>query len=96
MIIACVKGERSIDKGCAFFKDLKKLAHIVESRVFGNVAAQTLAAFSVLLGIYSQNVILKIENAKTMCFSKISIVRIQQKNRYFVRFLYIVQGSSQK
>jgi hypothetical protein len=41
----CVEGERSSDKGCAFFKDLKKLAHIVESRVFGNVAAQTLAAF---------------------------------------------------
>jgi hypothetical protein len=55
MIIACVKGERSSDKGCAFFKDLKKLAHVVESRVFGNVAfsaAQTLAAFFVLLAIY--------------------------------------------
>ncbi len=57
----------------------------MESRVFGNVAfssAQTLAAFFVLLAIYiySQNVILKIESAKIMCFLKISIVKIQQKN----------------
>jgi hypothetical protein len=85
MIIACVKGERSSDKGCAFFKDLKKLAHVVESKVFGNVAfsaAQTLAASFLFywLYTYSQNVILKIKSAKTMCFLKISIVKIQQNN----------------
>jgi len=85
MIIACVKGGRSSDKGCAFFKDLKKLAHVVESRIFGNVefsVAQTLVAFYLFcwLYTYSQNVILKIESAKIMCFLKISIVKIQQNN----------------
>jgi hypothetical protein len=90
------KAKRSSDKGCAFFKNLKKLAHIVESKVFGNVAAQTLAAFFVLLAIYSKNVILKIESSKTVCFLKFSSIRIQQLNFFFSRFLYIVQVSSQK